>query len=186
MFLRTLNLDLQILEHPHKHRAVNPGWIGTDNSTIRVRSRSHNQEQDGNTGGMYDRFNKLRLIANKDFLVHFRSMYFPWFSTIIYRINSRIWVPSFRSVSWRSSFVFGGSSSRMLHMSKDDHRFRESNVRLTTRSWLHTQTRQNHSNNSISNLIIVVIHWIITKGPDLEIPHKIDELWFPLFRIRSC
>jgi hypothetical protein len=138
----TLKRDQQILEHPHKHRTLSPVRIGTGNSTIRVRSRSHNQEQDGNTGGMYDRFNKLRLIANKDFLVHFPSMYFPWFSTIIYRINSRIWVPSFRSVSWWSSFVFGSSSSRMLHMSKDGHRFRESNVRLTTRSWLHTRMRQ--------------------------------------------
>jgi hypothetical protein len=31
---------------------------------------------------------------------------------------------------------------------------------------------KNYSNNSISHLIIVVIHWIITKWPDLEIPHK--------------
>lgn len=99
----TLKCDQQILEHPRKHRTLSPVRIGTDNSTTRVRSRSHNQEQDGNTGGMHDRFNKLRLIANKDLHVHFRSMYFPCFSTFIYRINSRIWVPSFRSGSWRSS-----------------------------------------------------------------------------------
>jgi hypothetical protein len=66
-----LKRDQQILEHPHKHRTLSPVRIGTDNSTIRVRSRSHNQEQDGNTGGMCDQFNKLRLIANKDFLVQF-------------------------------------------------------------------------------------------------------------------
>jgi hypothetical protein len=107
----TLKCDQQILEHPHKHRTLSPVRIATDNSTIRVRSRSHNQEQDGNTGGMYDRFNKLRLIANKDLLIHFRSMYFPWFSTFIYRINSRIWVPSFRSDSWRSSSYLAAAAA---------------------------------------------------------------------------